>query len=203
MGFWWLFLWGVGGKMGGIFKPEVVMSGSVLSLLRQHVEKRWVLEGVAVVLGSLFLGLCSQMRIDVGPVPVTMQTLGVFVLGLVCGAKRGAAACLLYLIEATLGFPVLAGWRSCPGWFLVISSGYLMSFPFAAFVTGWVREQKEWAFVSVLCGQVVIYLFGLVPLVWVWGAQDALRWGLYPFILPGIMKGVIAISMDQLWRRVR
>ena len=184
------------------------MSESILSLVRQQ---KWAKSGdavVSVLIGSLILVLCSRVRIPVGTVPITLQTLGVFILGSVLGSKRGAAACLLYLIEATLGFPVLAGWGSNPLWFLVVSSGYYISFPFAAFVIGWIRERRKqpsvgWIAVSLFCGQIVIYTFGVSQLAFFFGLEKAIQWGLLPFLIPGVIKVVAATSVFQLCGRER
>ena len=182
------------------------MSESVVSLVRQQRRAKWGSAIGSVLFGSLLLVLCSQVRIPVGPVPITFQTLGVFVLGSVLGGKRGAAACLLYLIEATVGLPVLAGWRSNPLWFVVMGSGYLISFPFAAFVIGWMREKRKhpscgWSIWSFFCGQVVIYFFGVSRLAMFIGIKNAILWGVLPFVIPGAIKVVCAQFVDQWWRK--
>ena len=182
------------------------MSESVVSVVRQQKKANsWGVIG-SVVFGSVLLVMCSQVGIPVGPVPITFQTLGVFILGSLLGSKRGAVACLLYLIEATLGFPVLVGWRSNPLWFLVVGSGYVISFPFAAFVIGWMRERREhpsfcWIVLSLFCGQVVIYVFGMSQLSSFFGLERAIQWGLLPFLIPGVVKVVIASLIYQWWGR--
>ena len=74
--------------------------------------------------------------VPIGPVPITLQTLGVALAGLVLGPWRGFAATALYLLVGFAGLPVFAGGASGLGVLGKPSIGYLLSFPFAALVAG-------------------------------------------------------------------
>ncbi len=102
-------------------------------------------------------------------VPITAQSLGVMLAGAVLGARRGALALVLLLVLAAVGLPVLAGGRAGLAPFLSPSGGFLVGFPVAAFVTGWLTERGGapyrlgWAVAAnILGGIVVLYLFGIV-----------------------------------------
>ena len=100
-----------------------------------------------VVLGSFFMAFLSQLTVPLNPIPMTLQTLAVFLLAMGMGGKKAALSILLYLGEASMGLPVLAGWKSNPLWFFNPSAGYLVGFPFAAFVVGFLlefRAQATW-----------------------------------------------------------
>lgn len=71
-----------------------------------------------------------------GPVPITLQTLGVALAGLVLGPVRGFLAVLLYLIVGLIGLPVFAGWTGGVAVLGKASAGYLLAFPLAALAAG-------------------------------------------------------------------
>ena len=116
------------------------------------------------------LALIPKFSLGFG-VPITAQSLGIMLCGTVLGAKRGALAVLLFLLLVALGLPLLAGGNGGLGAFMLPSSGFLIGFPVAAFVTGLIVE--KWygpsltivaAVVSVIGGIVVLYIFGIIGL---------------------------------------
>jgi len=70
------------------------------------------------------------------PAPVTLQTFGVMLTGLILGARRGAAAVLLYLVIGAAGAPVFSGGNAGLGVFVGPTAGYLVAFPLLAFLVG-------------------------------------------------------------------
>lgn len=116
------------------------------------------------------LGLIPKFTLGFG-VPITAQTLGVMLCGTVLGAKRGALAVLLFLLLVALGIPLLAGGRGGLGVFVSPSAGFLVGWPIAAFVTGWIVERWHSAsltlvagIASIIGGVVVLYCFGIIGL---------------------------------------
>lgn len=107
------------------------------------------------------------------PVPITLQTLGAMLAGAMLGPLRGGLACLLYLVLAAIGLPVLPGGRGGLGAFMGPTGGFLIGLPIGAFVTGWLarvlagrsaRPWLQWAGYVVACvigGIVVVYAFGV------------------------------------------
>jgi biotin transport system substrate-specific component len=79
--------------------------------------------------------------VNVGPVPITLQTLAVALTGLILGPVRGCLAVLLYLVVGFAGLPVFAQGNAGLGVFGGGSIGYLLSFPLAALLTGWVGQR--------------------------------------------------------------
>lgn len=86
------------------------------------------------------LGLIPKIDLVSG-VPITAQSLGVMLCGTVLGARKGALSVLLFLALVALGLPLLSGGRGGLGVFAAPSVGYLIGFPIAAFVAGWVVQQ--------------------------------------------------------------
>lgn len=119
----------------------------------------------AALIGAL--GLVPPITLAFG-VPITAQNLGVMLAGAVLGARRGALAVLLFVGLVALGLPLLSGGRGGLGLFVSPTAGFLIGFPVAAFVTGWIVEHwrgANLAFVagiaSVAGGIVVEYTFGI------------------------------------------
>jgi biotin transport system substrate-specific component len=99
---------------------------------------------LAIVLGSLLVAVCAHISIPLWftPVPVTLQTFAVLLLGLFLSPSLSAAALLLYLIEGAIGLPVFSPYA--PAGFLHLlgpTGGYLLSWPFAAALTGLLRSR--------------------------------------------------------------
>ena len=91
--------------------------------------------------GAALLSLLAQAEIPLKPVPVTLQTLGVLLLGAALGWKRGFAALALYLALGAAGLPVFAGGAGSIAKFAGPTGGYLLSYPFAAALVGYLVER--------------------------------------------------------------
>lgn len=113
------------------------------------------------------LGLVPRIDLAAG-VPVTAQSLGIMLCGTVLGARRGALAVILFLLLVAVGLPLLSGGRGGLGVFASPSVGFLIGFPVAAFVAGWVMQKTTlaplWAAMagSVIGGIGVLYAFGIL-----------------------------------------
>lgn len=104
----------------------------------------WPRRAAAVVFGSLLVAICAHVTIPLWftPVPITLQTFAVLLLGLVLSPGLAASALVLYLLEGMAGLPVLS--PVGPVGFLHIlgpTGGYLLSYPAAAAITGWLRRR--------------------------------------------------------------
>lgn len=86
------------------------------------------------------LGLIPKIDLISG-VPITTQSLGIMLCGTVLGARKGALAVLLFLGLVAVGLPLLSGGRGGLGVFAGPSMGYLIGFPIAAYVAGWLVEK--------------------------------------------------------------
>ncbi len=159
-----------------------------------------------VLIGGLFLAACAQVSIPLYPIPMTMQTLGVFTLATMQGGRIAFYSALLYLALISLGLPVLAGGVSNTMWFALPSAGYLLAFPIAAYVIGKLISAKEnpsslWILFSVLVGQVVIYTLGIGVLTRLLSIKESLMAGLFPFLPLAGVKLIMASTLGGLWLR--
>jgi biotin transport system substrate-specific component len=116
------------------------------------------------------LGLLPKFDLISG-VPITAQSLGVMLCGTILGARNGFLAALLFVGLVAIGLPLLSGGRGGLGVFASPTVGFIIGFPFAAFVTGFVMERLRDLRVSfaattaAICGGVVVlYIFGIIGL---------------------------------------
>ena len=176
-------------------------AGSVSLLLRRSVS---------IVLGAATVAVAAQVAVPlVGtPVPMTLQPLAVLVVGGLLGARLGAAALVLYLALGALGLPVFTP-GGLPGAARLLgpTGGYLLSYPVAAAVVGWLASSSKplrLLFASA-AGMVVIHLGGAAQLAILTGnAGAATRYGLVPFLTGDLLKvGIAALLILALGPAVR
>lgn len=144
------------------------------------------------------LGMIPKIDLISG-VPITAQSLGIMLCGTVLGARKGALAVLLFLGLVALGLPLLSGGRGGLGVFVGPSAGYLIGFPIAAFVAGWVVQHLRAdvglaAFAgAALGGVIVLNIIGILGMAVILDKtlpQAALL--ALPFLGGDILKSVLA-----------
>lgn len=161
----------------------------------------------AVFFGTLFLTLSSYIEVPMIPVPITMQTFAVMLVGALYGWRLGGITIAAWLMEGALGLPVLAGGAGGAQHFLGATGGYLFAFPVAGMVVGWLAErgwdgQRVWmSFLSMLIGNAICLALGAAWLALLIGVEQAIVAGVLPFIVGGILKsGLGAMTLKLLTR---
>ena len=154
------------------------------------------------VLGSIFLAVLSQINVPSYPVPVTLQTLGVMLIGLTFGFRLATATVALYLVEGLVGLPVFAGFAAGPAVFIGGTAGYLFGFLIAAALMGFMADRGvtksiPGMAVTLLAGEVVIFGLGVGYLTYLYGFDKALAYGLYPFVLADLVKMALAMLIGK------
>lgn len=158
------------------------------------------------VLGSLLLAASAQIQVPFWPVPLTLQTLAVLLIGAVYGPSLGFATVLLYLAEGAAGLPVLAGWSGGPQHFIGPTAGYLIAFPIAAWVAGALTSRgsgTNWlaALGAFLLADAIIFALGYAWLAHLIGVKDAWTYGVMPFLLGDALKiAIAALATPLAWR---
>ena len=169
-----------------------------------------VMDIVLVAAGAALTAIAAQVQVPLWPVPITAQTLAVLLVGSSLGALRGTLAMVLYAVLGMVGLPVFSDAGSGMGVILGPTGGYIVGFVFAAAFTGWIA-QRSWdrrilrSILAFLAGTVVTFLIGLPWLAIVLGLdlQQTLQAGLYPFIIGGTVKAIVAAGVVTLgWRYV-
>jgi biotin transport system substrate-specific component len=112
---------------------------------------------------SVFTAFAAQVAVPVQPVPFTLQTMLVLLSGAFLGSRNGAYSQLLYLAAGSIGLPVFAGFSLGFAKLIGPTGGYLISFPFVAFLVGYILEKKRSSvtiFISFFVGGLLILLSG-------------------------------------------
>ncbi|MEO2038571.1 MAG: biotin transporter BioY [Martelella sp.] len=168
-------------------------------LVPQDRSLAW--KAAAVFLGSLFLALSSYIEVPMVPVPVTMQTFAVTLVGALYGWRLGGLTIVAWLMEGALGLPVLAGGAAGFAHFMGPTGGYLFAFPIAGMVAGFLAE-RGWnghrvalAFLAMLAGNAVCLLLGAAWLSLMIGVGAAFTAGVLPFLLGAVLKSALAAAV--------
>jgi biotin transport system substrate-specific component len=146
------------------------------------------------------LGLIPAFAPPGFSVPITAQSLGIMLAGSILGARRGFASVLLFLALVAVGLPLLAGGRGGLGVFFTPSVGFLLAWPVAAFVIGWITERGgspyrlAWGVVAnVVGGIVLLYAAGIAGIAAVSGISVwAATVSTWIFIPGDLVKAVLA-----------
>lgn len=156
---------------------------------------------------AVLMAVCSWISIPTA-VPFTLQTFGVFMAVGVLGGKKGTASVGLYLLLGVLGVPVFAGMTGGIGVLLGTTGGYIIGFFFSALVM-WAMEKLPGKrsviqVISMIIGLLVCYTFGTVWFMMVYmknqgavGLMTVLGWCVIPFIIPDILKIVLAYGLSR------
>jgi biotin transport system substrate-specific component len=189
------------------------MSSQTLTLRSAILSRPAVhTEALAIAAGAALIALAAQVSIQLPftPVPITGQTFAVLLVGASLGTTRGGSSALLYVLIGIAGAPVYA--HGASGWAVITgaSGGYLVSYPLASALTGFLAE-RQWdrrfssAIGAMLTGNVLIYLVGLpwLAVVLHTGLEKTLEYGLYPFVPGDTFKLYLAaVALPGAWRLV-
>ena len=162
-----------------------------------------------MVYASLFASMTAvgaYMVIPIGPIPITLQVLFVFLAGAFLGCRWGMASMLVYLLIGIVGLPVFAGGAAGLGVLFGPTGGYLIGFVIAASVVGYLIERHEnaplvYVVFYFMVGLGVVYFAGSLQLMYVasLSTTQAFVLGVAPFIIPD---AVTAVAGAILFTRV-
>ena len=174
--------------------------------IAKNIYSNKVLKYIVIAFaGSILLTISAKIKIPFYPVPMTMQTFVVVLLGITFGYKAGAAAVCLYLIEGISGLPVFSNSPEKGvglSYFMGPTMGYLIGFIFAAVIAGYLKYNKNYFFnfFKILFSISIIYLFGLLWLGTLIGWDKPIfELGAKPFLLAEVFKIVLlALVVKQI-----
>ena len=152
-----------------------------------------------MLIGTLILALSSKVQVPFWPVPMTMQTFVVFLIGMSFGSKLAFFTLLLYLIEGAIGLPVFAKGGGLP-YLTGPTAGYLYGMTISAGFIGYLAERNFndsylKSLISLLIGTSIIFILGVGYLGSVIGYDKALAGGLYPFLPSELFKIALAVAI--------
>jgi len=164
-----------------------------------------------MVLASLMAALTAvgaYIYIPIGPVPVVLTNLFVFLAGLLLGSRWGLASVAIYLMIGAMGIPVFAGGKGGLVHFLGPTGGYLVGFAVAAWSVGLISERLRGSLVhdvlSVSVGALAVYGVGIPWLKWMTGLSwsKSVWVGMVPFVVGDILKASGAVMLARAIRPV-
>ncbi len=179
-------------------------------------NRAFIYDMVLISISAALITVCSWISIPLGPVPFTLQTLGILAVMLTAGGRRGTIAVLVYLALGAVGVPVFAGFKGGIASFAGPTGGFLVGFLVSALVY-WLLEKlflkklmttpvKTWVFgmLAFLIFEVIMYIVGVIWFMTVYAAQTGpvglatvMGWCVIPFIIPDIVKMVVAVLIGE------
>ena len=176
-----------------------------MELIKSLKSSKVIKYAFIALIGSIALAISSKVKIPFYPVPMTMQTLVVIMIGAAFGWKLGLATVSLYLFEGIIGLPVFSGTpEKGVGivYFTGPTMGYLIGFLVAVFLAGKFNYSKNLItnFLKLTFATSVIYLLGMVWLGSLIGWDKPIfKLGAQPFLLAELFKILIAtLSINQI-----
>ena len=181
---------------------------TLIDLIIPKVENKILVlvKDLVLIFGfAILTGISAKLKIEIGIIPITFQTLAVLLSGALLGSKRGALSQLTYLLIGLAGLPWFA-WGGGIQYILSPTFGYIIGFVFTAFIVGWLSEKGfdrniKTAILAMLIGNFFIYIPGLLWLAKFVGFEKILAAGFYPFILGDLLKIFLAgLILPISWR---
>lgn len=173
-------------------------SAPVLAAIQATLLDHNILTTLQILLASCFIGICAQIKIPLyfTPVPLTLQTSSVLLVGAFLGSRKGTLAVLLYLLQGIFYLPVWAGGAQT-GFAQLMgpTGGYLIAFLAQTYVTGWFLEKQTHHTLTKTVGILLFSTFMNLSLGSLWLAQfvgfkHCFILGFYPFIIGDMIKAI-------------
>lgn len=172
----------------------------------------WMRNLIFAIGGTIALWISAKIQVPFFPVPMTMQTFAVLVIGMAFGWRLGGATVALYLLEGAVGLPVFAGTPEKGiglAYMVGPTGGYLAGFVIAATAVGWLAE-RGWdrkmapTLIAMVAGTAIIFACGILWLGTVLGwDKPILEFGLIPFLPAAAFKVALAAAvLPAAWRLI-
>jgi biotin transport system substrate-specific component len=197
---------------------STTQGATLLTTVSARTDMQPAIRAAAVIFAAASTAAAAQVSLSLPftTVPFTLQPMVVLLGGAALGSRLGMTSQLLYLLAGISGLPVFAASPVLPQGFLRIlgpTGGFLLLFPIAAFLTGWLAERGfdrryVTSVLAMAAGLALIFAGGVAWLAWFaqpapLGLRGAVEAGLYPFVLADAVKILIASSiLPVVWRAI-
>jgi biotin transport system substrate-specific component len=174
----------------------------------QDARRDLLRAALLVLAGTIFIALSARIQVPMWPVPMTMQTFAVLLVGITFGARLAGITLLTYIAQGALGLPVFAsgvGMAALMG----PTAGYILGFGVAAVATGYLADRGGAtgylrSFATALLGGAIIYALGAVWLAQFIGVERAITLGVVPFVPGDVVKcALVALVLPSAWKFIR
>ncbi len=164
-----------------------------------------------MVYASLMAALMAAgafLAIPIGPVPIVLQNMFVFLAGLLLGSRWGLAGVAVYLLTGACGLPVFAGGLGGIGRIVGPTGGYLLGYLPAVFIAGYISEKTGkrvgYDILAMICATAVLYACGVTWLKILTGMtwSKTMMVGMYPFLVGDALKIVAAALIARALRPI-
>ena len=160
-----------------------------------------------IALSTAFLCVCAQISLPLPffPVPFTLQVFAICFLSILLTPRQSFMAVLIYVVLGALGLPVFAGGSSGIGILLSKTGGFLLSFPFCAYLVSWThrRLNKYGYWVGVIIGLGFTYVAGTLQLSFITRTPiSAILWAMLPLALTDLVKAIAAFAVASPITRI-
>ena len=176
---------------------------SVKNLKQTNILKYFLI----ILISSTLLAISAKLKIPFYPVPMTMQTFVVLLIGVCFGWKLGGVIISFYLLEGIVGLPVFSGTPEKGSgiiYFIGPTMGYLIGFVFAAMLSGFFKFNKNILsnFLKLVLSVSIIYFLGVLWLGTLIGwSKPIIELGVAPFLLAEIFKIVLLSLIVTLFNK--
>jgi biotin transport system substrate-specific component len=149
---------------------------------------------------SLVLALSAKVQVPFWPVPITMQSMVVMLIGIFLGPRLGALAIGAYLAEGLAGLPVFAGAAAGPAYLIGPTGGYLFGFLLSGAFAGWVAKRGfardlPGALLIMVLGHIILFVPGVIWLAALFGWSKAFAFGIVPFMAATLLKSGLGAAI--------
>jgi biotin transport system substrate-specific component len=153
------------------------------------------------LMGSAVLAASAQVSLPMWPVPATLQTLAVLLLGALGGSRMGAASVLLYLAEGAMGLPVFAAGAAGPAVLMGPTAGFLLGFIASAWIAGLAGRTAARQAVVLTVAHLIVFVPGVAWLASFVGWERAWMVGFLLFVPGTVVKTALAFATMRALRR--
>jgi biotin transport system substrate-specific component len=175
------------------------MSSTTMIIADRYFARSRATDLALITGGALLTALAAQIQLPMFPVPMTLQTFAVLLVGATLGTSRGALSLSLYMLLGAIGLPVFAGAKTLTG--ALPTAGYLIGFVVAGAIIGFLASKgfsknPVKLALSFALGTTVIYAFGVTGLMLTLGLtlSQAIAAGVIPFLVGDAVKAALAAA---------
>ena len=164
-------------------------------------------KAAAVLVGTALLAASTQVTVPMFPVPMTMQTWAVLVIGALYGSRLGAITVLAYIAEGLAGLPVFTAGGFGLAKMMGPTGGYLIGFVISAWMIGYAMERGlgrslGTSILAFTLAHAVVFVPGVAWLAYLVGADKAIALGVVPFFVGSVVKTALAVATYEAARKV-